>query len=87
MMLFTRSAVPIELLSIMLLKPKPETALLGSPIEFAAALMRLLKSARSCTAGATAAAAIGMRTRPVTSIVYSSSDRQAGGNLPSYQCS
>lgn len=68
-MLFTRSAVPIELLPIMLLKLKPETALLGAPIEFATVLMRFLRSVKSCTAGATAAAAIGRRTRLVTSIM------------------
>ncbi len=67
-MLLTRSAVPIWPLPPRRLKPKPRFGLFGSPIALAAALMTLLRSTRSCTAGVVAMA-VGIKMMPVTSIV------------------
>jgi hypothetical protein len=69
-MLFTRSAVPMSP-PLPVLKPQPRFGLLASPILLAAALMTVLISVRSCTAGG-AAATVGRRTMPERSIVVSS---------------
>jgi hypothetical protein len=64
--LLTKSAVPIPLL-LLKLKPQPRSGFFGSPIVPAAALMTVLRWARSCTAGVAMAA--GTRMMPVRSMV------------------
>lgn len=64
--LFTKSAVPMPL-PLPKLKPQPRLGFFGSPIVPAAALMTVLRSVRSCTAGVATAA--GARMMPVRSMV------------------